>query len=146
MKRYIVMALAAGLLVAADAKKDDAKKDAEKLQGTWKVVSAEHGGQTPEGAKEFSLVVEKDTFTVKKGDDVVSKGTVKLDTSKKPKAIDMTVTESRNEGEKGKVRLGIYELTKDGLKWCFAPTGTEDRPKEFASPEGSKNIFATLKK
>src|SRR5262249_38306491 len=124
----------------------DAKKDLEKLQGTWKVVSVEHGGKSPENAGEFSLTVEKDTFTIKHGDEIYTKGTVKLETSKKLKTIDMTVTEARKDGDKGKVSLGIYELTKDGLKWSFGEPGAEERPKEFASPEGKKNIFVTFSK
>jgi uncharacterized protein (TIGR03067 family) len=84
--------------------------------------------------------------TVKKGDKVLIKGTFKLDPSKKPKAIDMTVTEGRRDEDKGKELLGIYELDKDGLKWRTSEPGGKDRPKEFAAKEGSKNRFVTFKK
>src|SRR6516164_3912419 len=98
MTRYLVTLLAVGVLLAADAPKGDAKKDQEALQGTWRPVSSEQGGkdQTDE-AKDHTLTFEKDTFTVKKGDEVRIKGTFKVDPSKKPKTIDMTITEGRKE-------------------------------------------------
>src|SRR5262245_44466696 len=116
MLKYALTLMAAGLLVAADAKKDDAKKDQEAIQGTWKVLSVERGGKAQENAKEFSMTFEKDTFTVKRGDELVVKGTFKLDPSKSPKVIDMKIVEGRNEQENGKDVRGIYELSKDGLK------------------------------
>src|SRR5690242_9302756 len=111
MLKYALTLLAAGLLVAADAKKDDAKKDQEAIQGTWKVVSGERGGKPQENAKEFSITFDKDTFTVKQGDEVAVKGTFKLDPSKSPKAIDMKITEGRNAQNNGKEMRGIYELS-----------------------------------
>ncbi len=150
MTRYVVTVLAAGLLltaaVAADDKKDDAKKDAEALQGTWKVVSAERGGKAQDDATEYSMAFEKDTFTIKKGGEVFAKGTFKIDPAKSPRAIDMTITESKNADDKGKEVRGIYELSKDGLKWCMSGPGGEARPKEFATKEGSKDMLVTLKK
>ena len=145
--KYTLMALAVGLLLAAEDKKDDAKKDQEALQGTWRPVSAEQGGKDQgDEAKEHTLTFEKDTFTVKRGDDVVLKGTFKLDPSKKPKTIDMTVTEARRDEDKDKDIHGIYELTKDGLKWCTSEPGNADRPKEFSTKEGTKDFLVTLKK
>src|SRR5437764_585060 len=133
MMRCIVTVLVAGLLLAADAKKDDAKKDREALQGTWRPVSSEQGGQDQtDEAKEHALVFDKDTFTVKKGDEVMLKGTFTLDPSKKPKAIDMAITEGRGDNT-GKELHGIYELGKDTLKWCTSEPGGETRPKAFST-------------
>jgi uncharacterized protein (TIGR03067 family) len=146
MLKYALTLMAAGLLLAADAKKDDAKKDQEAIQGTWKVLSVERGGKPQDDAKEFSMTYEKDTFTVKRGAELVVKGTFKLDPSKSPKAIDMKITEGRNEQDKGKDVHGIYELTKDGLKWCTAEPGSDDRPKEFATKEGTKHMLIAFEK
>jgi uncharacterized protein (TIGR03067 family) len=139
----------AGLVLAADPpKKDDAvQKDKEALQGAWRPVSAEQGGKDhTEGAKEHLLVFEKDTFTVKKGDEVIIKGTFQLDPSQKPKAIDMTITEAKKDGDTGKEVHGIYELDKGTLRWCTAEPGGTDRPKEFATQEGTRHMLLTLKK
>jgi uncharacterized protein (TIGR03067 family) len=145
MTRCIVTVLV-GLLLGADAKKDDAKKDAEKLQGTWKVVSGEQDGKAQDNARDFVMVFDKDSFTVKRGDEVAVKGTFKLDPSKKPKTIDMTITEDRKAQDKGKVARGIYELDKDTLKWCTAEPGGDDRPKEFVTKEGTRHMLITFQK
>jgi hypothetical protein len=60
MMRYIVTALAVGLLLAAD----DAKKDKDLLQGSWRPVSAEQAGKAQAEAKEYLLTFERDTFTI----------------------------------------------------------------------------------
>ncbi len=147
MKRYVVMVLVAGLLLAADTKKDDAKKDQEALLGIWRPVSSEQGGKEQnDEAKEHALIFDKDTFTVKKGDEVRIKGTFKIDPSKKPKTIDMTITEGRRDEDKGMELHGIYELDKDTLKWCTSEPGGRDRPKEFATKEGTKDLLVSLKK
>src|SRR5262249_61842606 len=86
------------------------------------------------------------TFALKKGDEVGLKGTFKLDPSKKPRAVDMTITEGGREGEKGKVLHGIYELGKGTLKWCTSEPGGSGRPKEFSTKEGVNHMLVTLKK
>ncbi len=143
MMKYALAILAAALLVAAD----DAKKDQAGLQGTWKPVSSEQNGKdTTDEGKEHTLIFEKDTFTVKRGDNVMIKGTFKLDPSKKPKTIDMTVTEGRRDEDKGKELHGIYELDGDTLKWCTGQPGTTERPTEFSTKAGGKELLVTLKK
>jgi len=149
MTKYLLTVVAAGLVLSTSlaADKDDAKKDQEALQGAWRAESSERGGKAQgEAAKEHLLVFEKDTFTIKRGDQVLLKVTFKLDPTKKPKAIDMTVTEGRGDDDKGKEVHGIYELTKDGLRWCTSEPGNADRPKEFTTKEGSKDLLVTLKK
>jgi uncharacterized protein (TIGR03067 family) len=146
MTRCISMVLVAGLLVAADTKKDDAKKDQEALRGVWTLVSTQVGGKdSVEEPKGTNLVIDGDTFTIKKGDEVRIKGTYKIDPSKTPKAIDLTITEGK-ERDKGKILLGIYELGKEGLKWCSSEPGGTERPMEFSAKEGSKDFLVTLKK
>jgi uncharacterized protein (TIGR03067 family) len=126
--------------------KDDAKKDQKALQGAWKIVSSESGGMdSTELFKDAFVVFEGDTFVLKKGDEVGLKGTFKIDPSKKPRAIDITITEG-GEGDKGKVLHGIYELGKDTLKWCTSGPGATDRPKEFSTKEGVNHMLVTLKK
>src|SRR5947209_2611728 len=136
MHLHTWLIVAAGLLIAADDKGDAAKKDAEKLQGTWKLVSLEVDGKKAtkgEIKKEQKMVVEKDKFSSTVDDKHSFKGTFQLDTAKKPKTVDVLVT----EGEfKGKTLLGIYEVDNDTLRACYAPPGKE-RPTEFVSKPGS---------
>jgi len=142
MTRYCVAFLAVGLLLAAD----DAKKDKEQLQGSWRPVSGEQGGKAQLDAKKHLLTFDGDTFTIKRGEQQVMKGTFTIDPSQSPKTIDMKVTEARRDEDKGKEVHGIYELDKGTLKWCTAEPGGTDRPKEFATAEGTKHMFVTLKK
>src|SRR5579864_2429707 len=119
MTRYLVTAGVAGLVLAAAPapKEDDAKKEVEKLQGKWQCVSVEEQGETDTGdhLKKLALTFNKDTVALKEGDQVIMKGTFTLDPSKKPKALDVTVTETENGTNKGKVLLAIYEVDKEGL-------------------------------
>src|SRR5262249_45082885 len=127
---------------------EDAKKEKEKLQGTWKVVTIEEKGQSKE-EDDARLVFDGDEFTVKKGDQVFVKGKFKLDPSKDPKAIDLEITEATKPGLDGKTSLAIYALDKDdkdGLKLCLGEPGGTDRPKEFSGAAETKCVFLTLKR
>jgi uncharacterized protein (TIGR03067 family) len=148
MSRYVVTVLVIGLLLgAAPAPEDKAKKDREALQGTWRWVLSEQGGkELGDDLRQHTLIFEKDTFAVKLGGRVIVGGKFKLDPSKKPKTIDMTVTDSPGDLDKGKEIHGIYELDKDTLKWCTSEPGGTDRPKEFSTKEGTRDLFVTLKK
>jgi uncharacterized protein (TIGR03067 family) len=127
--------------------KADLEKEVRKFQGAWTFESSEASGkELPAGElKGFIITFEGDKHTVKKGDEVIQAGTMKLDPSKSPKAIDVTITEGP---EKGAVMLGIYELSGDTLKVCFDAQGKK-RPTEFKSAPGSEtfvNVHKRLKK
>jgi uncharacterized protein (TIGR03067 family) len=130
MKPRMLLVLVAGLLVAADAK-DDAKKELEKLQGDWVMVSGERNGEAlpDEQIKALKRTIKDDEFTVMRDGETVAKGKFTVDPSKSPKTIDVTITEGDN---KDKTMKGIYEIDGDNYKVCFAPSG-KDRPKEFSS-------------
>lgn len=124
--------------------KADLEKEVRKFQGTWTFESSEAGGkELPAGElKGFILTFEGDKHTVKKGDEVIQVGTQKLDPSKSPKTIDVTMVEGPN---KGTVMLGIYEIDGDTLKVCFDPQGKK-RPTEFKSAPGSENFVNVHKR
>ncbi len=124
--------------------KADLEKEVRKFQGTWTFESSESGGkELPAGElKGLILTFEGDKHTVKKGDEVLQVGTQKLDLSKSPKTIDVTMTEGPN---KGTVMLGIYEIDGDTLKVCFDPEGKK-RPTEFKSAPGSENFVNVHKR
>lgn len=111
--------IATGLVQAGDAKKDQAR-----LQGTWKATFED---------KKLVLTLKDNTFTFTMGDEKYL-GTFKIDPSKKPKHINMTV----KKGDKfvDKTSLGIYELKGDTLKWAANEPGKDVRPDEFAEREG----------
>jgi uncharacterized protein (TIGR03067 family) len=138
--------VALGLLVGADSPKDEAKKAQEKLQGTWKAVTVERRGESKEDEEEHHLIFDGDKFRIKRGGQTMIQGTFKLDPSKKPKEIDMKITEDETGKHKGKTAPGIYALDGDTLKWCVAEPSTTERPKEFSAPADTKLMFITLKR
>src|SRR5262245_30126494 len=122
---------------------ETAKTEAEKLQGTWTVVSAEYdAGKTAdeELIKNKGLKWEfvENKITVHFGDK--SRGMAyKLDPSKKLKELDLTYTEGRR---KGKTDPAIYALEGDTLRICIG----KDRPTEFVTKDESARYLLILKK
>jgi uncharacterized protein (TIGR03067 family) len=124
--------------------KAEIEKETKKFQGTWTIESSETGGKEipADELKGFILTFEGDKHTLKKGDELIQVGIQKIDPSKSPKTIDVTMTEGPN---KGMVMLGIYEIDGDTLKVCFDPQGKK-RPTEFKSPPGSENFVNVHKR
>jgi uncharacterized protein (TIGR03067 family) len=130
------------LLTAADAG-EDVKKELAKFEGTWRIVSLEtEQGKIPEDAlKEFRLKIEGDKFTAVENSGEVH-GTFKVDPTKKPKTIDITMKEGPM---KDKTMLGIYELDGDTYKLCGDMQG-KNRPTEFTVKPGSGYVLEVLKR
>jgi uncharacterized protein (TIGR03067 family) len=122
----------------------DLEKEVKKFQGVWIFESSETGGKelAADQLKGLILLFEGDKHTVKKGDEVIQVGTQKLDPSKSPKTIDVTMTEGPS---KGTVMLGIYEIDGDTLKVCFDLEGKK-RPTEFKSAPGSQTFVNVHKR
>jgi uncharacterized protein (TIGR03067 family) len=139
---FCAVGIAASGALADD--KAEIEKETKKFQGTWTLESSEAGGQKipADDLKDFIVIFEGEKHTVKKGDDVIQVGTQKIDPSKSPKTIDVTMTEGPS---KGTVMLGIYEFDGDTLKVCFDPQGKK-RPTEFKSGPGSENFLNVHKR
>ena len=135
MKKLFVV-LTVGLLVGVATGGDDAKKELKKFAGTWSVVSAEEKGEkVPEGeVSDVRLEFSAEKLTYKKGDQA-KEGTFKIDPSKKPAHIDVSID--------GKDMKGIYVFKGKELKMCVSE---DERPSEFASKEGTKTILVVLKR
>lgn len=130
------MVVVAGLLLAADAPKDDAaKKDREKLQGMWKPESGKRSGKDVSAAElaMMRFTFDGDKVTVKFGKSELSARFL-LDPAKKPPTIDF-----------GNTSKGIYQLKGDTLELCWVRTN-RDRPTKFESPLDSHIILLVLKR
>jgi uncharacterized protein (TIGR03067 family) len=134
MRSKLLLIFCAGFLPVFEASNADAdKKDLEKLQGDWALVSYVIDGAklSDDEAQSLFRTVKGDQYTVLLFDKVIFKGTFKIDATKKPKTIDFY-----GEGMSDKPVLGIYEIDGDTFKVCSALPGKE-RPKEFTSKKDS---------
>ncbi len=121
-----------------------AEGDAKKLQGTWSLTGGEDQGK-PVPAEKLQgnlVVIAKGTIIANDKDHKkLYVMTYKLDPSRKPHAIDMTIAEGR---DKGKTAKGIYELQGDNLKLCYSIGG--DRPATFSTKAGDKHLCFAMKR
>jgi len=109
-------------------------KELERFSGTWQAISiVTDGKEAPrEEVQRVKLFVNGPEYALRMGDESIE-GTHKLDPTSTPKVIDAV----RKSGpDKGKKLQGIYELTYDTYRACFAPAG-KPRPSKFQSPPGS---------
>lgn len=130
------------LFLAADASKDDAiKKELEKFQGAWQLVSAETDGKkAPEEAvKQIKVVIQGNKHTVYRGEEALAKEvSFQIDPTKDPKTVDDTLPD-------GRMIHGIYKLEGDTLTSCVAGVDRE-RPKEFTAKEGTGQTLRVFKR
>jgi len=129
--------------IAAVAGTDDAKKDLDKMQGTWTVTAAERDGpKVPEKELQAMQVVIKDVVIdiIHDRNDkhsIHEKSCLTLTPTTKPRSFDLALT----KGAKSKLAVGIYELTDNTLKLCWRRAGGE-RPSEFAvKPKSDSGLF-----
>ncbi len=130
------------LLARAD---DPARADSKQILGRWRIVAGENDGrrETPERIKDTFVDVTPDQISVTDRDEKKTWVTsYKLDPSKSPKTITMTVM----QGDwKGKTALGIYRIEGDTLRICYALPG-QPAPAEFATRPGSKQLSFVMKR
>ena len=123
------------LFESVDAR--SANADQQKLQGKWKVESFEFNGAPVDAligaVREFKD--DKYTLTPTSGD--VIGGTVKLDWSKKPKQIDLELSD--------RTLKGIYEIDGDTLKISYVLEGDE-RPTKLVSKPDSGVVLVVHKR
>jgi uncharacterized protein (TIGR03067 family) len=136
--------LAAFALIVAcssPARSGDGKDDT--LEGTWLPSTAEFGGKPfPEEVRKIiRLEIKGEDYTVTVGTKP-DRGTCKLDSSAKPKTLDITGTEGPN---KGKTILAIYERDGDTLRVCY-DLGGKNRPTEFKTTAGSRLFLVEYKR
>jgi uncharacterized protein (TIGR03067 family) len=143
MKCRCLLLLGIVLLLAADDAKDEVKKELARFEGTWKIVSleSEQNKLNEDSLKDIRLKLEGDKFTTIVNDGE-NHGTFKVDPTKKPKTMDITMADG---DMKGKTMVGIYELEGDTYKLCVDMSG-KSRPTEFAVKPGSGFVLEVLKR
>lgn len=119
-----------------------AAEDGKKIEGTWRPLVAELAGDrlSDETLQKMKLVMADGNYTFEEAS--LDKGTYTLDTSQKPKAMDIRGTEGPN---RGKLFLAIYELKGDTLRICYDLEGVK-RPVEFKTEKNVQQFLVTYKR
>ena len=141
-RRITLLALALFLGTTHLSFGQDAKKDVDKLQGTWEIIELVADGEkmAPTFLKRFAFAGNKMIWGV--GEQRKS-FTFKLDEKTKPKEIDVT---SSDGSTKGKERPGIYLLDGDTLQLCLPLDRPAARPTEFVARKDLPHTLMTLKR
>lgn len=147
MTRYGLAILTVGLLFFVSQAQAEDKSDKDKIQGEWSLLSREENGQNEkvaEGSNEhIKLKIDGEKFLVTIGENNHD-ATFAVDSSKKPKTIDVTL---KGGDQDGTVMKGFYELDGDNLKICIGSPQAPDRPAEFKSKDEAKVFtFKRVKK
>jgi len=146
MRLRLLVVFVAALVLSASPSVADDKKDQDALQGTWEVTAMVTDGKA-EGAdkiKGATIVIKGDKITLSAAEGKLKRSfTFKLDSSKKPKAIDAVLQDSPLEGKTAK---GIYEIKGETLTWCMPQDVDGKRPTELRPKEGDKALIFTAKR
>ena len=122
---------------------DEAKGDLKTLQGSWDLIYFERNGKEIKLQNNTRTINTGDKFIVKRGDQVVAAGIMKVDPSKKPKTSETTYTQGP---DKGKTFKGIYKFDGDTVRFCRAGSPDDERSTGFKTKPGSGRFVAVYKR
>ena len=100
------------------------------LQGTW-ILTSPDGQPLAEGG--LTLTITGDKYAQAVAGAVNERGTIKLDATKKPTWIDLTITEG---SDAGKLQVGLIEVTGGAMKGVFGAAGDTARPASLTPAPG----------
>jgi uncharacterized protein (TIGR03067 family) len=131
------MLLGTGVVLTFAQMAEEAPKS---LQGTWAATKAERDGQAADDVVGHRLSVTGSRFQIQSKDGMpLYAGTIRVDPSAKPAAIDFAHTEGALKGQTWK---GIYALDADTLTICDnAPDLDKGRPTAFEAKRGSGYVL-----
>jgi uncharacterized protein (TIGR03067 family) len=114
-----------------------------KLQGAWTATRAERDGHTAEDVVGHRLIFLGNRFQIQSKDaKPLYAGTVRVDPSSKPAAIDFAHTDGPLKNATWK---GIYALDGNTLIVCDnAPSPDRPRPAAFDAKSGSGYVLVTF--
>ncbi len=141
----LLVLLASSSAGAGDNK--DGAKEIGKLQGTWIMTELKYNGKdlSEDTKTKFNMVFKEDVATVEGNDELKKEyATVKfkLDPAASPHLVDIKILTG---SQKDSVIEGIYQFKGDEFKICANVFGN-DRPAEFAAPEGASTVLVVLKR
>jgi uncharacterized protein (TIGR03067 family) len=133
----VLVVLACPLLLIAD----DVQQELKALQGNWKVVSAEAGGNPlpKEAVPDFTYIIGADGKATGKMAQSEYSATVTVDPTKSPKTM---INQHESGSKKGKKQYAVYKLEGDKLTVCITAPGSPEssQPKDFTT-KGTANVL-----
>lgn len=121
-----------------------ARPDAEAIQGTWEVVSAEEDGKPSRQLVGCHVVLDGETITLEGKHRPTRISKYRLDPDKRP--IPQIDIAGRSGGWDSGVDKGIYQLEGDRLKMCFSGANREARPLGFSTRAGDGRGLVVLRR
>ncbi len=139
LRTTITLTLLCLFLIPSSAQDDAVKKEQDKLQGQWKLLSGEDSGLpiAKDSLGDFKLVITGTSYVFHAGDEV-EKGNFKVNPATTPAQLDIEIAEGSYKGDK---QLGIYEFKDSKLKFCLAQPGGMTRPAKFSTTTEDKYIL-----
>jgi RNA polymerase sigma factor (sigma-70 family) len=131
------------------ASRPAAKTDLARIQGEWKLEYVEIDGR-PQKLEHFQtirLVIQGDRATLGRNEGHDETGSVKLDPTKQPKAIDLNLTPYGGPADQVLTSPGIYKLEGDKLTICYAPhlDAGQLRPTEFETAKEGGRLWVLVR-
>ena len=143
----LVVARSAPPAAADDVRERAIRADREMMAGEWRVVSVVRDGRRMDRAGMIVTVVngvDGQWHLLSEGLKI-AEGFNGIDPTTTPKTLDLVGVQAAVEGLRGRQYLGIYEVTANTRRMCFAPAG-RPRPDAFTAEQGSGRILVTLER
>jgi uncharacterized protein (TIGR03067 family) len=137
----LVFVLATPLLLGAD-NGDDVRAELKALQGKWKAVAMEAGGNPvpKERVPEFTFIVAANGQSTGQSQQGEYQATITVDPKRNPKSIDNL---HQTGAQQGKKQYGIYKLEQDKWTVCMTRPGVAEgnRPQDFTTKDTANVVF-----
>jgi uncharacterized protein (TIGR03067 family) len=153
-RRFAPLALAIAMAVAplaAQTAQTQAAKPAPQtpkltgvmaaVQGTWQMVQV-NGQDAAAAGQDITITITDNKYVQTVNGTVAEKGTFKIDETKKPMTIDISVVEGDDAGQ---TQLGVFEINGKTMTGKLSNPGGTARPTDFAIAEGFF-VFTMVKK
>lgn len=134
MKRTLalVVMLTFGAALVAQQPPADAAKTLAAFQGRW-IISTINGKSIAGAGGEMALTITGDSYAQVVDGTVVERGTLKIDTTRKPMTIDLMIKEG---DDAGKAQVGLIEVAGDMMTLHLGMPGSATRPTSMALAPG----------